>query len=120
MEECGIGVSEIIEAAIPKFLRGGNHAVATAERPSPATPAAHVQQPAAPSAAAVISLDQPTPATPATGSVSEPVMPPTGIVVEPSQMREPVTRSIPALTQPEAPITGSLQERAQAATAPKT
>jgi hypothetical protein len=47
-------------------------------------------------------------------------MPPTGIVVEPSQMREPVTRSIPALTQPEAPITGSLQERAQAATAPKT
>ena len=118
MDKCGLGVSEIIEAAIPDFLRGGNHAVATAERPRP--PPAHEQQPAAPSEPPVVSLDQPAPTAPTTGSVRESVVPPTGIVVEPSQMHEPVTRSIPAPTQPEAPITGSLQERAQAATAPKT
>ena len=35
-------------------------------------------------------------------------------------MDEPVTGSIPATTLPEAPITGSLQERAQGDTPPNT
>lgn len=116
MDKCGLGVLEIIEAAIPEFLRSGKHAVAATERPPPA----HEQQPVSPPAPPVVSLDQPAPTAPTTGSVRESVVPPTGIVVGPSQMREPVTRSIPAPTQPEAPITGSLQERAEAATAPKT
>ena len=120
MDKCGLGVSEITEAAIPEFLRGGHHGIATAERTPPATPPAHEQQPATPPAPPVVNLDQPAPTATTTGSVRDFVVPPTGIVVEPSQLREPVTHSIPAPTQPEAPITGSLQERAHAATAPET
>jgi multidrug efflux pump subunit AcrA (membrane-fusion protein) len=98
MDKCRLGVSEMIEAAIPEFLRGGNHAVATVERPQPPTPAADEQQPPAPSAAPVVSLDQSAPTAPTTGSVREPVVPPMGIVVEPSHMHEPVTRSTLAPT----------------------
>jgi multidrug resistance efflux pump len=98
MDKCGLGVSEIIEAAIPEFLRSGKHAVAATERSSPAMPAVHEQQPPAPSAAPVISLDQPAPSAPTTGSVRDPVVPPMGIVVEPSQTHETVTRSVPAPT----------------------
>lgn len=53
-------------------------------------------------------------------SSSDPDAPLAGIVVEPSQMHEPATGSIPATTLPEAPITGSLQERAQTETPPRT
>ena len=120
MDKCGLGVSEIIEAAIPNFLRGGNRAVATMERPQRTTPAAHEQQPTAQSEGPVSSLDHPAPTAPITGIVWQPDMPLTGIVVEPSQVSEPVTGSTPAPILPEAPITGSLQERARTDTPPNT
>ena len=120
MDKCGIGVSEIIEAAIPDFLRGGNRALATAERPQPASPAGYEQQPSARSEH-VSGFYHPVPtAAPVIGSNREADAPVAGIVVEPSQMREPVTGSILPKTLPEAPITGSLQERAQTDTPPKT
>ena len=74
MDKCGLGVSEIIEAAIPEFLRGDNHGVATAERPPPV----HEQQPATPPSPPVVSLDQPAPIAPTTGDVRESVVPPDG------------------------------------------
>ena len=121
LDKCGLGVLEIIEAAIPAFLRGGNRAVATAERPQPATPIEpEQQQPTTQSEAPVSSLDQPAPTAPTTGSVEEPAVPLTGIVVEPSQMHESVTRSIPAPMLPEPPIIGSMQERAQTDTTPNS
>ena len=42
-----------------------------------------------------------------------------GVVLEPQQMQDPATSSIPA-TLPEAPITGSLQEHVQTNTSPNT
>ena len=119
-DKCGLGVSEIIEAAIPAFLRGGNRAVASTERPQSAPLVAHEQQPAAPSEVSVSRLDPQAPTAPITGSIGEPHVPLSGIVVERSQIDGPVTGKIPAETLLETPITGSLQERAQTDTAPNT
>ena len=69
---------------------------------------------AAPSTAPLVSVDPPGTTAFTTGSAAETVVP------EPLQMRGESALSIPEPTQPQAPITGSLQERAQAATAPKT
>jgi hypothetical protein len=114
MDKCGLGVSEIIEAAIPEFLRGGRRTVATAERPQPTSPVSHEkQQPTTQSEEPVSGLYHSVPTAPITGSIGNLDVPLTGIVVEPSQMHEPVFGSITAPTLPEAPITGSLQERAQ-------
>ena len=88
MDKCGLGVSEIIEAAIPDFLRGGNRALATAERPQPASPVAYEPQPSAQSEVPVSSLSHPVPTAPITGSIREPDAPLAGIVVEPSQMQD--------------------------------
>jgi multidrug efflux pump subunit AcrA (membrane-fusion protein) len=114
MDKCGLGISEIIEAAIPEFLRGGNRAVATAERPQPAAAdAREKQQPTTQSEEPVSSHDQPAPDAPITGSIGGLDVPLTGIVVEPSRMHESVFGNNTAPPLPEAPITGSLQERAQ-------
>ncbi len=117
-DKCGLGVSEIIEAAIPGFLRGGNRAVASTERLQSVPPVAHEHQPAAQSEVPVSRLDPPAPVDPATGSIGEHHVPLSGIVVEPSQM--PVKSNTPASAMPEAPITGSLQESALAETTPHT
>ena len=65
----------------------------------------------------------PTPLTAPTvhtaDSAQEQDAPLAGVVVEPSRIQDPATGSIPA-TLPAAPITGSLQERAQTNTAPNT
>jgi hypothetical protein len=120
MDKCGLDVSEIIEAAIPDFLRGGNRALATAERPQPASPVAYEHQPSNRSEPVSNFFHSAPTAAPVKGSDREPDAPLAGIVVEPTQMDEPVTGSIPATTLPEAPITGSLQERAQGDTPPNT
>jgi hypothetical protein len=120
MDKCGLGVSDIIEAAIPDFLRGGNRALATAERPHPASPVAYEQQPSARSEAPVSSLHHPLQSAPITGRFKQHDAPLAGIVVEPSQMDAPVTGSNPVTTLPEASITGSLQKRAQTETPPNT
>jgi multidrug resistance efflux pump len=118
-DKCGLGVSEIIEAALPDFLRGGNRAVASTERPQSAPPVAHEQQPAAQSEVPVSRLDS-TVTAPVTGSIGGPHVPLSGIVIEPSQIHGPLTSEVPAGTLLEAPITGSLQERAQTDAAPNT
>jgi hypothetical protein len=120
MDKCGLGVSEIIEAAIPDFLRGGNRAVAKAEPSQPASPVAYEHQPSNRSEPVSNFFHSAPTTVPASGGRREPDAPLAGIVVEPSQMDEPVTGSIPATTLPEAPITGSLQERAQGDTPPNT
>ncbi|MEI9901192.1 MAG: multidrug transporter [Hyphomicrobium sp.] len=102
-DQCGLGVSEIIEAAIPAFLRGGNRAVAAAEPRHPAAPAAHQPLPAAYSDVPVISLYHQIPTAPSTGSIRGSDVPLPGIVVEPSHMQGPVIGSIPAPTPPEVP-----------------
>ncbi len=112
-DKCGLGVSQIIEAAISEFLRGGNHEGGTTERQRPSTPAGNEPQPAAPSTAPLVSVDQQGTTASTTGSAAETIVP------DP-QMRGEGALSIPELTQPEGPITSSLQERAQAATAPRT
>jgi len=57
---------------------------------------------------------------PITGSLWDPEMPLTGIVVEPSQMREPLTGSIWTPTLPDASMTNGLQEHAQTETPPNS
>lgn len=117
-DKCGLGVSEIIEAALPDFLRGEKRAVAKTEPAKPVAPVAHEQLPAGQSDIPV-SSGSPDPSAPVTGSIEEPHVPLSGIVIEPSQMRGTVTGSVPESALPEAPITGSLQDSAQAHT-PKT
>ncbi|MGZ5919391.1 MAG: HlyD family secretion protein, partial [Hyphomicrobium sp.] len=95
-DKCGLGVSQTIEAAIPEFLRGGNHWGAKAERQRPATPAGQEPQPAAPSTAPVVSVDQPGTTASTTGSGAETVGP------ETLQMRGESTPGIPEPTQPQA------------------
>ena len=112
-DNCRLGVSEIIEAMIPDFLRGDNRAVATAERPHPASPVAYEKQPSGGSEPVSNFFHLVPSVAPITGSNSVPDAPLEGVVVEPSQMREPMTGSISAPTLLEAPITGSLQESAQ-------
>ena len=119
MDNCGLGVSKIIEAAIPDFLRGGKRALAAAERPQPASPAAYEPPPTAKSEVPVNTLSHRVPTVHTADSAQEHDAPLAGVVVEPSRIQDPATGSIPA-TLPAAPITGSLQERAQTNTAPNT
>ena len=112
-DKCGLGVSQIIEATISEFLRGGNHAGGTAERQRPSTPAGNEPRPVAPTTAPLVSVDQQGTTASTTGGAAETIVP------DP-QMREEGALSIPEITQPQGPITGSLQGPAQAATAPKT
>ncbi len=117
-DKCGLGVSEILEAALPDFLRGEKRAVAKTEPVKPVAPVAHEQLPTDQSDIPV-SSGSPDPSAPVTGSIEEPHVPLSGIVIEPSQVRGTVTGSVPEATLPEAPITGSLQDIASAHT-PKT
>lgn len=110
MEKCKLGVSEIIEAAIPDFLRGKT-GVATASAPQSkphgidaATLAAQSEMPA--------SLSQPTaswhPHGADTGSVSHlhSEVPVTGIIVD---RRLPVDSQTGAISPMHAPVTGSVE-----------
>jgi multidrug resistance efflux pump len=119
MDNCGLGVFEIIEAAIPGFLRGADRALAEAERPQPTSPAANEPPPGAKSEVPVSGLSHRVPTAPIPAKAQEHDEPLAGVVVEPSRVQDPATGSIPA-TLPEAAITGSLQDRAQTITAPNT
>jgi len=115
-ENCGLGISEIIEAAIPDFLRGGNRSVAAAEQQDPAVPLVRKR----PSTGPDVPVGQlyPEPAARVMGAVKRPELPATGIAEEPAGIDGPVTGSTPK--PPRAPVTGSLPERVRTGTGPRT
>jgi multidrug resistance efflux pump len=110
-DKCGLGVSEIIEAALPDFLRGSKNAVAAHDHPTPAIPVASEERAPAQPDLPVSSLQPQGPTAPTTGSIGDHHVPMSGIVVEPSHSEGAVTGSIDAPDLPNALITGSLQSK---------
>jgi multidrug resistance efflux pump len=110
-EKCQMGVSEIIEAALPSFLRGSK-SVETARAPRPAMPAV-VAAPQNDHSDVPVSLNDPgysghtlIPAAPTTGSLSgKPEVPVTGIVVD---RPRPAPMAGAIYPMPAAPLTGSV------------
>lgn len=117
MEKCRLGVSDIIEAAIPDFLRGGKRAIAVAKTRQPEVPVTGGVAPLAQPDVPVSRLEPTAPDDPETGSIQPPVVPLTGIILEPVRPGDSVTGSIPL--PPEAPVTGSLMDPAKHAAAPR-
>lgn len=111
MEKCRLGVSEIIEAAIPDALRGGKRNVETAKAPQSAAPVTSSIAPSElPKATTETSLGGPEPTETPLSKLED----------APGHSHAPVTGSLerPALMVVP-PITGSLQDSAPARAAPQ-
>lgn len=114
-DKCGLGVSEIIEAALPDFLRGHNSSVAATEPTGPDAPVAAEAHSPSLSEVPVGSITPPGPVAPTTGSLQDQHVPMSGIVIEPSQQSHgPVTGSVNAPMATQEASTGGLQEEAKA------
>lgn len=109
-DKCGLGVSEIIEAALPDFLRGGKRSVAAARAPRPGTEFASEvpqTQPEFP-VGSHHTLGHALQTAPSTGSIDghlKPEVPMSGIIVD-QHHSSPMAGAIKTL--PSAPVTGSV------------
>jgi multidrug resistance efflux pump len=118
-DKCGLGIREIVEAALPGFLRGENSTVAMKDGPAQAAvPVASQQEAPARPELPVSSLTSVAPTAASSGRPEDQHVPLSGIVIEPSKnVHGPVTGSVDGTTPLELPVTGSLKA---VSTPPKT